>query len=98
MTFAINYYAENQKFVEYDEKYTMSPWFFVDLGLTTTGADHAVVSQDVQFLDAKGQFKPRSELEPQLKEDVKKDSHDMILWVLSNTKVPNLKFLHKMVA
>ncbi|MFK4839300.1 hypothetical protein ACI1UE_06305 [Lactococcus petauri] len=72
MIFAINFYAENQKFVEYDGKYTMSPWFFVDLGLTATGADHAAVSQDVKFLDAKGQFKPRSELEPQLKEDVKK--------------------------
>ncbi len=76
MTFAINYYAENQKFVEYNDKYNMSPWFFVDLGLTATGADHAAISQDVKLLNSKGEFKLKSELEPQLKEDaIKRLSH-----------------------
>lgn len=85
MTFAINFYAENQKFVEYDGKYTMSHTGFVDLGLTATGADHAAVSQDVKFLDAKGQFKPRSELEPQLKEDVKKI---LTIWYFGSYQAP----------
>lgn len=72
MTTGINYYAKHQNFVEYDTKYSMTPWFFIDLGLTSTGAEHAAVFQNVNIFDAHGQYKTKAELTPELKEDAKK--------------------------
>lgn len=70
VTLGVQYYAHHQNFTEYDKKYSRSLMYFVDLGLTDTGANHSALPPQILSPGYNGKFKTKTELAPEIKKDV----------------------------
>lgn len=67
----INYYAHHQKITEYDTKYSRNFMYFIDLGLTDTGANHSQLPTEILIPEKNGKIQTRTQLESKLNKDIK---------------------------